>query len=178
MLKNKKQYEHGVISMGITVTLDYTLHNLKNGQEITAEIHKEARLKIDPQFMQFESSHTDIFSKLLEFQKGANQLLQETKKLLSKGQYLTFSIMTSGYEDVAEYTQYVPTGPLQTTLNPLFFNMWSYKGNGMAECDGADLSEDEGGLHLCPDTQYTNENHDIWMPWGQDIFKTLETAGI
>lgn len=31
MLKNKKQYEHGVISMGITVTLDYTLHNLKNG---------------------------------------------------------------------------------------------------------------------------------------------------
>lgn len=176
MLKNKKQCEHGVISMGITVILEYTQRKRRNGQEITAEIRKEAKLEIDPKYMTFE--RTDIFARILEFQSGANKLLRETKKLLEDGQYLTFSIITSGYEDVAEYTQHTLFGPSQCTLNPLFFNMWAYSGNGMSEGDGADLSDGEGGLHLCPDTRYTIETYDMWIPWGQDIFKSLETAGV
>lgn len=177
MLSNKRKNEHGSISMYISMELDYTKTSIKKGQEITVKVHKDARLGIDPKFMRFEDSHTDIFSKIVEFQKSGNKLLREVKKLLSAGQWLEFSIMTSGYEDVEEYTEYTQFGPHKSTCNQLFFNCWKYEGNGLAESDGADLGA-EGGLHLDADTRYTDQMHDIWMPWSQDIFKTLEDAGI
>lgn len=177
MLSNKRKNEYGTISMYIALELDYTKLSVKKGQEITVKVHKDARLGIDPKFMHFENSHTDIFSKIVEFQKSGNKLLREVKKLLSAGQWLEFSITTSGYEDVAEYTQYTQFGPHKSTCNQLFFNCWKYTGNGLSESDGADLGVD-GGLHLEADTRYTDETHDIWIPWVQDIFKALEDAGI
>lgn len=177
MKQNSKKVEHGTVSMYITLELDYTKVSVKRGQEITVKVHKDARLGIDPKFMRFEDSHTDIFSKIVEFQKSGNKLLREVKKLLSAGQWLEFSIMTSGYEDVEEYTEYTQFGPHKSTCNQLFFNCWKYEGNGMSESDGADLGAD-GGLHLEADTRYTVETHDIWMPWSEDIFKVLSEAGI
>lgn len=177
MLSNKRKNEHGSISMYISMELDYTKTIIKKGQEITVKVHKDARLGIDPKFMRFEDSHTDIFGKILEFQKSGNKLLREVKKLLNAGQWLEFSIMTSGYEDVEEFTEYTQFGPHKSTCNQLFFNHWQYKGNGLAEGDSADLDA-EGGLYLMADVRYTEAAHAIWVPWGQDIFKTLEEAGI
>lgn len=178
MLTNKRKNEHGSVSLAISVELEYTRQKVRNGQTINVDVRKDARLSIDPRFMQFDNSHTNIFGNIVEFQDGANKLLREARKLLTAGQYLQFSIITSGYEDVAEYTQYTQFGPHKSTTNQLFFNCWTYAGNGMADGDGADLDAKEGGLHLCPDTRYTDEMHDIWIPWAQDIFKTLKEAGI
>ena len=177
MLSNSRKNEHGSISLYISVELDYTKTVLKKGEEITVKVHKDARLGIDPKFMNFESSHTDVFSKIVECQKSGNGLMRQVKKLLGAGQWLAVNIMTSGYEDVEEFTEYTQFGPHKSTCNQLFFNCWKYEGNGLADDDGADLGA-EGGLHLEADPRYTEETHDIWMPWGQDILKTLEEAGI
>lgn len=177
MSSNKKQNEHGAVSLAVSIELEYTKLSVKTGQTIEAKVQKDVRLSVDPRFMRFEDSHTDIFGKVVEFQNGAKKLLREVRRLLTTGQYLKLSIITSGYEDVAEYTQYTQFGPHKSTCNQLFFNCWTYEGNGQSDSDGADL-DDEGGIHLCPDTRYTDERHDIWMPWKQDIFKTLGEAGI
>lgn len=178
MLNNKKKNEHGTVSLAISMELEYTKRSVRAGQTISADVRKDVRLSIDPRFMRFEDSHTDIFGKIVEFQNGANKLLREVRKLLTTGQYLKLSIITSGYEDVAEYTEYTQFGPHKSTTNQLFFNCWTYEGDGMTDGDGADLDAKDGGIHLCPDTRYTDEMHDIWMSWKQDIFKTLEDAGI
>lgn len=178
MLSNKKQNEHGTVSLGISIELEYTKLNSKPGQTVEVRVQKDAHLCIDPRFMRFEDSHTDIFSKVVEFQVNANKLLRKVRKLLSAGQYLKLSVTTSGYEDVAEYTEQTQFGPHKSTCRQLFFNLWTYEGNGHSDIDGADLDAKEGGIHLCADTRYTDERHDIWMPWNQDIFKTLEEAGI
>lgn len=173
MKQNGKKNEYGSVSLGITVEMAYDENKYRNGQEIKAKIQKAARLDIDPKFMKFEDSHTNIFAQIVDFQSGVNKMLRQARKLLTEGQYVEFVISTHGYEDVQKHVEYNQLGSYETTLNPLFFNSWSYKGSGQ----DVDMSS-EGGLYLSADTRYTNESHDIWIEWGTDIFMALKEAGL
>lgn len=173
MKENNRKNKYGSISLQISAELTYTQNKHRNGQAIQAEVCKAAELKIDPKFMNFEDSHTNIFGQILDFQKGVNSMLRQIRELLMEGQYVEFTICTHGFEDVPEHEEYTALGFHKTSMNPLFSNMWSYKGNGQ----DADTSKD-GGLYLSPDTRYTDKRHDIWMEWRKDIFEILKEAGI
>lgn len=173
MKRNKKKCEHGAVSMSISVSLDYTKNIRRCGQEMKLDVHKTARLGINPLYVAADDSHTGIFEQIIDFQRGANKILREVKKLLSDGQYLKFSISTDSYEDVEEYTAHSSFGPFKSCLNPLYYNEWNYEGDGV----DMDMGKD-GGLYLQPNPQYTNETHDIWITWGTDILSALQDAGI
>lgn len=173
MEKNKRKCEHGSLNVSISVTLDYTKNVRRSGQEMQLDVHKKAKLDFNPLYIAADDSHTGIFEQIIDFQRGANKILREVKKLLSDGQYLKFSICTDSYEDVEEYTEYTRFGPFKSRLNPLYFNEWNYEGDGVE----MDMGKD-GGLYLQPNPQYTNEKHDIWIPWGTDILSALQGAGI
>ncbi len=173
MKHDKKQFEYGSVSLGVRMELVYNQHKIRSGQEILVEVRKTADLDINPKWMRFEDSHTGIFSKLLNFQNGANKILRQARKLLAEGTYIDLSVSTHAYEDVQEHMEYNRFGEVRSTLSTLFFNLWTYKGDGT----DTDTSKD-GGLYLTPDSRYTDERHDIWIDWGTDILKALNKAGI
>lgn len=183
MLCNKNQNENGIVAMSYSVELAYTKRSYRKGQEITAEVRKTAKLDIDPKYGDGRdgSGHTHFFGQVLDFQQSGNKIMREVHKLLKEGQYLTLTIVASRYEHVEEYTDCsIPGHPVKSTLKQLAFNCWKYEGDGHAESDGYwEGDKDEpGGLHIEPDTRYTDETHDMVFFWGQDILKALAEAGI
>lgn len=174
MKQNDKKIKYGSISLGISVELAYSQYKNRNGQEIRVDVRKKASFDVDPKYIKSECSHTGIFSKLLEFQNGANKILRLTRKLLMEGNYVEFCVSTHSYEDVPEYEAVASCGSYKSTLNPLYYNEWYYKGHG----EDTDMSLEEGGLYLTPDTRYTEESHDMYIKWTDDIFSALGEAGI
>lgn len=160
MKQHDRQCETGAISTSIIVTLDYSKTDHRKTGETTAHVVKEVRLESDPAYMDYANSHTRMVSGFLNFQRGANKLMRQVKKLLEAGQFLEVSIIAQGYERAKD------------GLNPLFFNSWTFEGSDL---NGA---ADETGIHFTPDSRYTDETHDIWAPWGQDFMQSLEDAGI
>lgn len=175
MLQNKNKYEYGIVATSYTLMLDYDTYKNRSGQRIEVKVHKTAELDFDPKYDGNSDDRMGIFQKIVDFQKSGNALLREAKRLLEAGQYIRVSILTGTREHVEEYMDYaVPGHPMRSTLRFLSSNCWEYAGSGT---DG-ELDAEEGGLYFRPDTRYTDERHDMFLPWGKDILKLLAEVGI
>lgn len=69
------------------------------------------------------------------------------------------------YLSVSTYTG----GDAASQLKQLSFNGWKFEGTPDYECEG---------LYLSPDTQYTSEEHDIWIDFSEPLLSQLAEANI
>lgn len=175
MIQNKNKYEYGIVAASCSLILDYTTTKNRGGQRIEIQVHKTADLDFDPKYDGNSDGCLGIFQKIVDFQKSANAILREAKRMLETGRYIHVSIVTGTWEHVEEYMDCtVPGHPIQSTLRPLSANCWEYAGDGTE----GELDTEEGGLYFRPDTRYTDECHDMFLPWGKDVLKLLAEVGI
>lgn len=170
MSKCENKYEYGIVATACHIILEYEVEKHKDGQAVHVQVRKEADLDIDPKYMGNGDNRLGLFSQIVEFQKAGNAILRRAKKLLEAGQYIKIALLTSQREHVEEYTDYsIPGHPMRSSLRHIMSNCWEYCGNGTE----GELDPEEGGLYFRPDTRYTDEYRDLFLPWGKDILKLL-----
>lgn len=188
MIQNQPENEYGRITAGYYVELSYRVYKNEDGKQTEATVSKSARFELDP----YPScaartpgdSHADFFASLLSFQKSANSIFREAKRLLKGGRWVDFSISVGRYEHVKQYTEWTPAGSLPSTLRSLSYNRWTFSGDNCTASEGDctvsldSRDSDEDGLYLVADKRYTEESHDMFLPWKQDILKSLAEAQI
>lgn len=168
-MEGKKTQCYGDVKYGIDITLEYSVLARHKGTLTEAKVKKSASLDCG-----FFPNDSFSFSKVVQFQTAANQMLELAKNLLANGTYVEFNLSKSAYEYVPEHDEVCSTGGYKSTLNQLSFDCWSFKGN----CLDSDPCDEGACLYLSPDTQYTRTGWDICLPWAQDILKSLAEAGL
>lgn len=173
-MKNKKEMEHGTVQQSYELRLQYSKTERKDGIKTESKIEKIASVDIGP----YHCSDAFTMRPLLNFQKGANDLLKEIQELLMQGAYIEVSLIISAYEHVPEYEEVAPLGPHKATLKQIAFDCWEYKGDGWSGDEALDLEGEEGGLYFRPDIRYTDECKDFYIFWNQDVLEALAEAGL
>lgn len=79
------------------------------------------------------------FDRLLKFEADSKKILQEVKKAYKNNDFVAVSLSVANYKET------------DNNLVTETFDCWTYKG----------YPDNDEGLHLSPNTQYTNENHDL-----------------
>lgn len=164
MNKGKTQ-EYGTVNQVYTLTLRYCRDTRKDGIASKETIERKADLDVEP----YRYGSPFQIHSILDFQKGANAILKETKAVLAEGLFVEVELSVSAYEDVPEHPDPSATCAIRSTINQIAFDMWTFKGYG----DESHEDEEEGGLYLQPDTRYTDECRDIFILWKQDILEAL-----
>ena len=138
-------------------------------------MEKEANLTIEP----YRHHSAFTMDNLLNFQKNANLLLKEIRKLLRAGTFLEVELIVSAYEDVEEHLEPTSFGPIRSCNHQIAFDRWVYSGNGHDGEGALELEDKEnGGLYLLPDTKYTEEHRDIFISWTEDILQGLAEVNL
>ena len=173
-MKNKKEMEHGTVQQSYELRLQYSKTERKDSIKTESKIEKIVSLDIGPYY------YSDAFTmrQVLDFQKGANDLLKEIHELLMQGTYIEVSLIISAHEHVPEYKEITPFGPHKATLKQIAFDCWEYKGDGWSGDGALDLEGEEGGLYFRPDIRYTDECKDLYILWNQDILEALAETGL
>jgi len=170
----KKTQEFGAVSQEYYLKLSYEKTIVKDGVKTKAEVEKNVSLTLAPYW-----SGPFEMCRLVEFQKGANALLKEIWALLKAGTRIEVELVVAAYERVPEYKELTLFGPHMSTIKQISYDRWFYSGDGWNGDSALDLSagKDGGGLYIKADIKYTEECHDMFFPWGDDILKCLAEAG-
>lgn len=173
-MKNKKTMKHGTVQQSYELRLQYSKTERKDSIKTESKIEKIVSLDIGPYY------YSDAFTmrQVLDFQKGANELVKEIHELLMQGTYIEVSLIISAHEHVPEYEEITPFGPHKATLKQIAFDCWEYKGDGWSGDGALDLEGEEGGLYFRPDIRYTDECKDLYILWNQDILEALAETGL
>lgn len=169
-MNKKKTQKYGTVNQNYSLKLKYSRNTRENGIAGKETIERETELNVDP------CRHGSLFQirSILDFQKGANAILKETKKVLAEGLFVEVELSVSAYEDVPEYLDPSAAGAIRSTVNQLSFDLWTFKGYG----DESHMDKEEGGLYLSPDTRYTDTCQDVFIMWKQDILEALSEANL
>lgn len=169
MMKGKTQ-KYGTVNQSYSLSLRYCRDNRKDGIVSKETIERKADLDVEP----YRYGSPFQIRSIRDFQKGANAILKETKQVLTEGLFVEVELIVSAYEDVPEHPDPSATCAIQSTINQVSFDMWTFKGYG----DESHIDEEEGGLYLQPDTRYTDECKDVFILWKQDILEALAEANL
>ncbi len=167
-MKEKNTMAHGEVQESLSFRIDYNICEVN--QSLRTE--KNVTKTVSFEWGSFSCGSGMSIKEMLDFQKHANELLQEVKSLLGNGVFVKVELIKSAYENVPEYTINDELGPHTSTLKTLEFERWFFEDSTL-DCDP---EEDGAGLYLRPDTRYTNESWDMELPWKQDILKSLAEA--
>lgn len=99
------------------------------------------------------------FAQIADFLEDFKKVIQGFKYCAKNGSFCKVYLSVSTYTGGDEASQ----------LKQHSFNGWKFEDTPDYECEG---------LYLSPDTQYTSEDHDIWIDFSEPLISQLSEAGI